>query len=144
MMKMTFDSMTTSSDRFVFDGTETFVSVLNITARDFWDARHELHDRMATSMEVYSMMTAEEQKAFFFQIIDNFLCTAMADVSQKEILDAIHCLGASHFDLIDYMHNYLGIGSTKPKLTTSPIAMMYSVIHLSLRQLSQIKMPTMP
>ena len=68
MMKMTFDSMTTSSDRFVFDGTETFVSVLNITARDFWDARHELHDRMATSMEVYSMMTAEERQALVSKI----------------------------------------------------------------------------
>jgi len=93
---------------------------------------------------MFSMMTAEEQKAFFFQIIDNFLCEAMADISQKEILDAIHCLGASHCDLIEYMQNYLGIGSTNPKLTKSPIAMMYSIIHLSLRQLSQIKMPTMP
>lgn len=68
MMKMTFDSMTTSSNRFVFDGTETFVSVLNITAKDFWDARHDLHDKMANSMEIYSMMNSEERQALVSKI----------------------------------------------------------------------------
>lgn len=51
-----------------FDNTETTVSVMSITAKDFWDARHELHEKMMKSMEVYEKMTPDEKTALVTKI----------------------------------------------------------------------------
>jgi hypothetical protein len=57
-----------STDKHVFDGTDTTVSVMEISAKDFWDQRHELHEKMMKSMEVYENMTSEEKQALVSKI----------------------------------------------------------------------------
>lgn len=57
-----------STEHYQFDGTPTDVSVMKITAKDFWDARHELHEKMMKSMEVFENMTSEERIALVSKI----------------------------------------------------------------------------
>lgn len=59
---------TLSTEVIEIDNTETTVSVMSITAKDFWDARHELHEKMMKSMEVYEKMTADEKQALISKI----------------------------------------------------------------------------
>lgn len=59
---------TLSTEVLSFDSTDTTVSVMSITAKDFWDARHELHEKMMKSMEVYEKMTADEKQALISKI----------------------------------------------------------------------------
>ena len=63
---MAFNTLSTEARN--FDGTDTTVSVMSITAKDFWDARHELHEKMMKSMEVYEKMTPDEKQALISKI----------------------------------------------------------------------------
>ena len=51
-----------------FDGTETTVSLMTISPKDFWDSRHELHQKMMNSMEVYEAMGNETRSALISKI----------------------------------------------------------------------------
>jgi hypothetical protein len=51
-----------------FDGTDTTISVMTISPKDFWDSRHELHEKMVKSMEVYNSMNEETRLALISKI----------------------------------------------------------------------------
>lgn len=51
-----------------FDGTETTITVMMISPKDFWESRHELHQKMKVSLEVYESMSSEARAALVSKI----------------------------------------------------------------------------
>lgn len=55
-------------------------------------------------------MTAEEKRAFTFKVIEEFLSSALTNISQKAVLEALNVIGIPEGELISFMLQKLNIG----------------------------------